>query len=95
VTLGSPTHAQLETWFRVQPEKPLYEAWRSWIGRNSARGLDERLLTHLRKVAEAAAGFLGMARVSRRERELIERIRLGILIRAGARLGIRIQAGRS
>ncbi len=95
LTLGSPAHAQLETWLRVQPAKPLYEAWRSWIGRNSARGPDERFLTHVRKVAKASGGFLGMARVSRRERELIERIRLGMLIRAGARLGIRMQEGHS
>ncbi len=62
VTLGSPALAQLETWLRVQPAKPLYEAWRGWIGRNRA---------------------------------LIESIRLGILIRAGIRLGIRVQESRS
>jgi hypothetical protein len=95
VTLGSPAHAQLETWLRVQPAQPLYEAWRSWIGRNSACGLDERFLVHARNVAKAGGGFLGLARVSRRERKLIEQIRLGFLIRAGLRLGIRVQESRS
>jgi len=36
-----------------------------------------------------------LARVSRRERKLIEQIRLGILVRAGIRLGIRVQESRS
>jgi hypothetical protein len=75
LSLGSPAHQQLEQWLREEPPKALDEAWRNWISRDRANDLDERVLAHARHVAEAGGGFLGLARVSRDEWALLERIR--------------------
>ena len=65
----------------MPPAQRLHEGWRSWFARKSEGGFDELILAYASEVAEASGGFLSMARVSSRERELIRRIRLAIQAR--------------
>ena len=75
---GSPSHALLESWTREKPSPLLFESWRSYIAALSDQltadhrwHLEEQILGRARAVAEAAGGFLGLAKVSREEEAVL------------------------
>lgn len=75
---GSPSHALLEAWTREKPPPELFESWRSYVAALAGRlaadhrlHLEEQTLGRARAVAEAAGGFLGLAKVSREEEAVL------------------------
>jgi hypothetical protein len=78
---GSSEYELLERWLSHRPEDDLMRAWQHY-----AQGLCEHLSSSqrdvlrrelsrgLRKAAEASGGFLGLGKISSREKEVLERI---------------------
>ena len=79
---GSPGYALLETWTKQPPPAELMESWRGYIqalvGELSADqrdALEERILGRAHAVAEAAGGFLGLAKVSKEEEAMLAELK--------------------
>ena len=75
---GSPGYALLETWTKQPPPEELMESWSAYIqalvrqlSADQRAALEERILGRARAVAEAAGGFLGLAKVSKEEEALL------------------------
>jgi hypothetical protein len=75
---GAPRQL-LESWLAHKPDPRLLALWKSYVGDIWPRfTADERwkmrqnLLESARQVAEAAGGFLGVARISAAERQVLE-----------------------
>lgn len=78
---GSPSHALLEAWTQERPPSALYESWKEYVASlcrelsaDHRWHLEEQLLGRARSVARAAGGFLGVAKVSKPEEEVIARL---------------------
>lgn len=78
---GSPSHALLESWTQERPPSALYESWKEYVASlchelsaDHRWHLEEQLLGRARSVARAAGGFLGVAKVSKPEEEVIARL---------------------
>jgi uncharacterized tellurite resistance protein B-like protein len=81
IEFESPSHALLEAWTRERPPAALYESWRAYIASlcrelsaDHRWHLEEQLVGRARSVARAAGGFLGVAKVSKPEEEVIARL---------------------
>lgn len=81
VELDSPSHALLESWTTDRPPAALYESWKAYVGSlcrelsaDHRWHLEEQLLGRARSVARAAGGFLGLAKVSKPEEEVLARL---------------------
>jgi len=76
-----PARALLERWLRRRPPAALLDAWEAHLasalrdrGPHERREEAARLVRAVRRVAAASGGFLGMAKVSRAEAQMIERV---------------------
>ena len=76
---GTPSYGLLEIWTQDRPAPELMDSWKAFIkalcGELSADQrwhLEEKIIGRARAVAEAAGGFLGLAKVSREEAEVLE-----------------------
>lgn len=74
----SPGYDLLEAWTHARPAPELMESWRSYIrtlGRELSADhrwhLEEQVMGKARAVAEAAGGFLGLAKVSKAEEAVL------------------------
>lgn len=81
IELGSPSHALLESWTQDRPPAALYEAWRQYVASlcnelsaDHRWHLEEQLLGRARNIARAAGGFLGLAKVSKPEEDVLQRL---------------------
>lgn len=81
VELDSPSHALLESWTTDRPPAALYESWKAYVASlcrelsaDHRWHLEEQLLGRARSVARAAGGFLGLAKVSKPEEEVLARL---------------------
>lgn len=79
---GSRGYALLETWTTQRPPAELIESWRAYIkalvselSADQRDALEERILGRARAVAEAAGGFLGLAKVSKEEETMLAELR--------------------
>ena len=79
---GSPGYALLETWTKQPPPAELMESWRAYIqalvselSADQRDALEERILGRAHAVAEAAGGFLGLAKVSKEEETMLEELK--------------------
>jgi hypothetical protein len=75
---GSPGYALLETWTKQPPPAELMESWRAYIAAllaelsaEQCRELEQRILGRARAVANAAGGFLGLAKISKEEEAVL------------------------
>lgn len=81
VAPASAERALLESWLASRPPERLFRAWEEYTA-SLAGALDpaqrarlkEEVVGRARRVAEAAGGFLGMAKVSEPERKVLERL---------------------
>jgi tellurite resistance protein len=78
---GSPSHALLENWTEQRPPAALYESWNVYVSSlcrelsaDHRWHLEEQLIGRARSVARAAGGFLGLAKVSKPEEEVLARL---------------------
>jgi tellurite resistance protein len=78
IAQGSPSYDLLDGWTQKRPAPELLESWRSYIrtlGRELSADhrwhLEEQVMGKARAVAEAAGGFLGLAKVSRAEEAVL------------------------
>jgi len=81
ITRGTPAHAQLSQWLRRRPGPELFEAWSDYIAEltddlteSERHTLHEICMGRARQVAEAAGGFLGLAKISAKEVEMLDRL---------------------
>ncbi len=79
---GSPGYSLLETWTQQRPPPDLLESWRSYmsallveLSADQRQALEERILGRARAVAEAAGGFLGLAKVSPEEEAVLAQLK--------------------
>ena len=79
---GSPGYALLETWTKQPPPAELMESWRAYIqalvselSADQRGALEEQILGRARAVAEAAGGFLGLAKVSMEEETMLAELK--------------------
>jgi hypothetical protein len=79
VAPGTPARQVLESWLARKPGPALVEAWQKYVASLGSdlsleeRGVvRERLLGLARGVAEAAGGFLGVAKISAAEKAMLE-----------------------
>lgn len=77
----SPSHALLESWTSERPPAALYASWSAYVASlcrelsaDHRWHLEEQLLGRARSVARAAGGFLGLAKVSKPEEEVLARL---------------------
>ncbi|MBM4118352.1 hypothetical protein FJ251_11560 [bacterium] len=78
---GSIEHSLLERWLEHRPEPQLLQAWAAYIDGlcerlsvEERRLLRDELLRSTRGTAAASGGFLGLGRVSAREKAVLERL---------------------
>jgi hypothetical protein len=76
---GSIEHDLLECWLTHRPEPSLLQAWQAYIHGlcerltdEEQKSLKEELLRNTTAIAQAAGGFLGVGRVSKEEKEVLE-----------------------
>ncbi len=79
---GSASDGMLELWTRERPPAELMSAWKSYIGEvlqelsaEQRWRLEETLIGRARAVAEAAGGFLGIAKISSPEESVLEEMK--------------------
>ena len=78
---GSISHDLLENWLEQAPDARLMEVWRDYVnalcaevGADAKDKLKQDILGRAREVAEAAGGFLGVGKVSTKEREILDEL---------------------
>jgi hypothetical protein len=78
IAKDSPGYDLLEAWTHQRPAPELLESWRSYIRTLGAElsadhrwHLEEQVMGKARAVAEAAGGFLGLAKVSKSEEAVL------------------------
>ena len=76
---GSIEHDLLECWLTHRPEPSLLQAWQAYIhglcerlSDEEQKLLKEELLRNTTAIAQAAGGFLGIGRVSKEEKDVLE-----------------------
>ena len=79
---GSVQHELLENWLEHRPEPKLFEAWSHYIaGLCNELSPDERtefrdeLLGDVQAIAESSGGFLGIGKVSKEEKQMLEKLK--------------------
>ena len=72
-------HRALKDWLKQQPDPKLLSLWKDYLRRiwssfteDEQLQMRENLLNAAREVANAAGGFLGMAKTSATERQVLE-----------------------
>lgn len=77
----SPAHAMLSLWLNNKPGRELLTAWEAYVEALDAKLTGEQLkilkrqvLDRARDVANAAGGFLGIGRISDREKKVMGRL---------------------
>lgn len=78
---GTPGRALLEAWTEQRPARELMESWSAYIGAlcqdlsaDHRWNLEEQIVGEARAVAEAAGGFLGIAKVSKQEEAVLAQL---------------------
>jgi hypothetical protein len=78
---GTPSHGLLGIWTEDRPAPELVESWKRYIhalcaelSADQRRHLEERILGRARAVAQAAGGFLGLAKVSKEEEAVLDEL---------------------
>ena len=78
IALGSVERELLERWLTHRPEASLLNAWQHYVqglceclSQSERDALKEELMRDVRKAAEASGGFLGMGRISGREKQVL------------------------
>jgi len=81
ISKDSTAHKLLENWLDSEPEDGLFTAWRDYVGalcevmgEDDGTRLKQELMGRARTVAEAAGGFLGLARISAEEHKVLEQL---------------------
>ena len=79
--LGKIDMELLESWISMKPERKLLDAWINYIkglcsqlSKDESNILGEGILGHLKDVAAASGGFLGIGKISVREQKTIEKL---------------------
>jgi len=78
----SPGHQLLESWLGRKPKKSLWETWRQYAGAlrqslpaDSATTLSDQVQRLATAVAEASGGVLGIGKISKDERDVLDQIK--------------------
>jgi hypothetical protein len=81
VARNSDCHELFEDWLDVRPSPSLFRTWADYtramceqLESEQRESLRRDIVGRARKVAEAAGGFLGLARISREEQRVLEEI---------------------
>jgi len=79
--LGKIDTELLESWLSMKPERKLLDAWINYIkglcsqlSKEESNILSEGILGHLKDVAAASGGFLGIGKISASEQKAIEKL---------------------